>query len=329
MGYRAPVTAPASRGGWFPTPMAGRDCRSATAARPALPPRQAVRPAPRTAGRPGRRPARRGRRPRGPESDQFVEGGHSYDWYQEGWNGPGFYVVGSAFRQGIGFGGGEGGSAAIITSAAPTIIAADCATRPSIVASTATMTATMTAITIATIATITITIKMGAAATEAITMPAIAMARITAQATVNTAMAATRGSRASITERHRRRDDETGRSAGEGLAIPAPVLIGWGVMPLQFKLPGYLGNAILLLLGLVTLASENAIVGALLAALAALNLYLVYKLDQFSRQEVWLAHQVEVAKMREELLVAQRRVAELQAAGSNAGPGKQDDVTMH
>ncbi|MGO8801451.1 MAG: hypothetical protein ACLQE9_13625 [Roseiarcus sp.] len=100
-------------------------------------------------------------------------------------------------------------------------------------------------------------------------------------------------------------------------------------MPLQFKLPGYLGNAILLLLGLVTLASENAIVGALLAALAALNLYLVYKLDQFSRQEVWLAHQVEVAKMREELLVAQRRVAELQAAGSNAGPGKQDDVTMH
>jgi hypothetical protein len=100
-------------------------------------------------------------------------------------------------------------------------------------------------------------------------------------------------------------------------------------MPLQFKLPGYFGNALLLLLAVIILASQNVIVGALLGALALLNLYLVYKLDQFSRQEVWLAHQVEVARMREELLVAQRRVAELEANAPNAGQDKQGGATMH
>jgi hypothetical protein len=94
-------------------------------------------------------------------------------------------------------------------------------------------------------------------------------------------------------------------------------------MPLQFKAPGYVGNALLLVLGLVMLPSENFIIGALLAALAVLNLYLIRKLDLFSRQEVWLAHELEVAKLREELLAAQRRVTALEAAaGPQAGaPG--------
>jgi hypothetical protein len=84
-------------------------------------------------------------------------------------------------------------------------------------------------------------------------------------------------------------------------------------MPLQYKLPGYIGNALLLLLSLIIIVSENAGIGALLGALAALNLFLVYKLDRFSHEEVWLAHQLEMAKMREELLVAQKRIAELEA----------------
>ena len=83
----APVTGPANRGGWFPTPTAGRpadryrvgrDPRGAPV--PHGPPRR-LRP---PAGGPG-----------APESDQFAVGGQTYTWYREGWNGPGFYVVGS------------------------------------------------------------------------------------------------------------------------------------------------------------------------------------------------------------------------------------------
>jgi hypothetical protein len=88
-------------------------------------------------------------------------------------------------------------------------------------------------------------------------------------------------------------------------------------MPLQYKLPGYIGNALLLLLSLIVLFSSNAIVGLLLGALSALNLYLVYKLDQFSREEVWLAHELEMAKMKEELLAAQKRIEELQAGSKD------------
>lgn len=100
-------------------------------------------------------------------------------------------------------------------------------------------------------------------------------------------------------------------------------------MPLQFKWPGYVGNALLLLLGVIILASGNVVVGALLGALAALNLFLIYKLDQFSRQEVWLAHELEMTRMREELLVAQKRIGELEAAAPTDAGGKQNGATMH
>ncbi len=42
------------------------------------------------------------------EPEAYVWNGATYDWYDEGWNGPGFYVVGFAFRAGQGWGGGEG-----------------------------------------------------------------------------------------------------------------------------------------------------------------------------------------------------------------------------
>jgi hypothetical protein len=89
-------------------------------------------------------------------------------------------------------------------------------------------------------------------------------------------------------------------------------------MPLQYKLPGYIGNALLLLLSLAMLFGDNLVVGLLLGALAALNIYLVHKLDRFSREEVWLAHELEMTKMREELLEAQKRIGELEG---EAGPG--------
>jgi hypothetical protein len=39
---------------------------------------------------------------------QFVFGGRNYCFYPNGWNGPGFYWCGYAFRRGLGWGGGHG-----------------------------------------------------------------------------------------------------------------------------------------------------------------------------------------------------------------------------
>ncbi len=39
---------------------------------------------------------------------QFVFGGRNYCFYPNGWNGPGFYWCGYAFRRGLGWGGGAG-----------------------------------------------------------------------------------------------------------------------------------------------------------------------------------------------------------------------------
>jgi hypothetical protein len=89
-------------------------------------------------------------------------------------------------------------------------------------------------------------------------------------------------------------------------------------MPLQYKLPGYLGNALLFLLSLVILARESAVTGVLLGMLSLLNLYLVYKLDTFSRDEGELAHELQLTKMREELAIAHQRLRELD--GGDPGP---------
>ena len=39
---------------------------------------------------------------------QFIYGGRNYCFYPNGWNGPGFYWCGYAFRRGLGWGGGRG-----------------------------------------------------------------------------------------------------------------------------------------------------------------------------------------------------------------------------
>jgi hypothetical protein len=93
-------------------------------------------------------------------------------------------------------------------------------------------------------------------------------------------------------------------------------------MPLRYKIPAYAGNALLLLLAMVIVASGNLMIGVALGALAVLDLYLVYKLDQFSREEVWLQHELEVAKLREELLIAQKRIKELEGAPGDRRDGE-------
>jgi hypothetical protein len=42
------------------------------------------------------------------ENAQFIFGGRNYCWYDNGWQGPGWYWCGYAFRTGFGFGGGAG-----------------------------------------------------------------------------------------------------------------------------------------------------------------------------------------------------------------------------
>ena len=100
-------------------------------------------------------------------------------------------------------------------------------------------------------------------------------------------------------------------------------------MPLQFKLPGYIGNGLLLLLGVVMAFTGNAAIGLLFGALAALNLFLIFKLDQFSRPEAWLAHELEMTKLREALLAAQKRVADLETTAPALGqsPAQSDAAT--
>ena len=41
-------------------------------------------------------------------SDEYSFNGDSYGWYDDGWNGAGWYIIGYEFRRGFGFGGHEG-----------------------------------------------------------------------------------------------------------------------------------------------------------------------------------------------------------------------------
>jgi hypothetical protein len=81
-------------------------------------------------------------------------------------------------------------------------------------------------------------------------------------------------------------------------------------MPSYYKWPAYIGNALLLLAGLIIASKNSLLGGGGVAALAGLNLYLVWKLDVFSHEEVWLALEIEKARMREELLALQTKIAE-------------------
>ncbi len=85
-------------------------------------------------------------------------------------------------------------------------------------------------------------------------------------------------------------------------------------MPLYYKWPAYIGNALLLLAGLIIATKNSILGGGAVTGLAALNIYLVRKLDVFSQEEVWLALEIEKARMREELLALQTRIAEHEKA---------------
>ena len=79
-------------------------------------------------------------------------------------------------------------------------------------------------------------------------------------------------------------------------------------MPIQYKLPAYVGNALLAAIGLIVMATNSFLLGVAFAGLAGLNLFLIRKLDLFSREEGLLALELKKAKMREELLAIQSRL---------------------
>src|SRR5262249_16728991 len=81
----------------------------------------------------------------------------------------------------------------------------------------------------------------------------------------------------------------------------SPQTVARTVMPLYYKIPAYVGNTLLLGAGLILLFQEMPVMGVGLSALAGLNLYLVRKLDVFSREEVWLAAELVKERLRDEL----------------------------
>jgi hypothetical protein len=72
-------------------------------------------------------------------------------------------------------------------------------------------------------------------------------------------------------------------------------------MPLIYRIFGYGGNAVLLLIGLAGLFSEGAWLGVFMVALAGLNLYLIRKIDLYSREEAWLEGELHKRELRRQI----------------------------
>jgi len=79
-------------------------------------------------------------------------------------------------------------------------------------------------------------------------------------------------------------------------------------MPLIYRVLGFGGNGLFLLIGLLALISGEAYVaGIFMVALAGLNLFLIRKIDLYSREEEWLEAEVHKRELR-------RQIAEMDAA---------------
>ena len=90
-------------------------------------------------------------------------------------------------------------------------------------------------------------------------------------------------------------------------------------MPSYYRLPGYSGNVLLALFGLAVLFQPppGFFVGLFMIALAGLNLYLIWKLDTYSREESWLALDLVKAKLRQEINEVEGEAGALVANNGN------------
>jgi hypothetical protein len=69
-------------------------------------------------------------------------------------------------------------------------------------------------------------------------------------------------------------------------------------MPLIYKILGYVGNGLLVLFGMAGVFSEGAWLGVFMVALAGLNLYLIRRIDLYSREEAWLETELHKRQLR-------------------------------
>jgi hypothetical protein len=89
-------------------------------------------------------------------------------------------------------------------------------------------------------------------------------------------------------------------------------------VPLIFRILGYGGNGLLFFLGVVALLSSDGFwPGAFMAGLGGLNLYLIRKIDLYSREEVWLEAEVHKRELRRQIEELDRQEA---AGGTAAEP---------
>lgn len=80
-------------------------------------------------------------------------------------------------------------------------------------------------------------------------------------------------------------------------------------MPFIYRILGYGGNGLLLLFGIAGIFSEGAWLGVFMVALAGLNVYLIRKIDLYSREEAWLETELHKRELRRQIAEFDRRAA--------------------
>jgi hypothetical protein len=72
-------------------------------------------------------------------------------------------------------------------------------------------------------------------------------------------------------------------------------------MPLIYRILGYGGNAVLFAFGLIALIAGAVWPALFLVVVGGLNLYLIRKIDLYSREEVWLQAEVRKRELRRQI----------------------------
>ncbi|MGH6923970.1 MAG: hypothetical protein ACRED5_09545 [Propylenella sp.] len=81
-------------------------------------------------------------------------------------------------------------------------------------------------------------------------------------------------------------------------------------MPFVFRVLGYGGNGLLCLFGLIALlASDAPLFSLFMIGLGGVNLYIIRKIDIYSREEVWLQAELNKREMRRRIDELDRKAA--------------------
>lgn len=102
-------------------------------------------------------------------------------------------------------------------------------------------------------------------------------------------------------------------------------------MPFIYKILGYGGNGVLFAFGIIAIVSTDGFwPGVFMLGLGGLNLYLVRKIDLYSREEAWLEAELHKRELRRRIAAFDKEEAERKGAekprrikGSFASPDGQ------